>query len=80
MAEHQLPKLTVRVRFPSSALQNYSWSDAILGERFGSTAITCGSVGCSTGPTTFGRGRDLRSLSLTSRAAAIASSATRLPC
>src|SRR5512133_2063055 len=24
MAEHQLPKLTVRVRFPSSALKNYS--------------------------------------------------------
>ena len=28
MAEHQLPKLTVRVRFPSSAPENYPWSDA----------------------------------------------------
>ena len=29
MAEHQLPKLTVRVRFPSSAPKNYPWSEAI---------------------------------------------------
>jgi hypothetical protein len=28
MAEHQLPKLTVRVRFPSSAPENYPWSEA----------------------------------------------------
>ena len=80
MAEHQLPKLTVRVRFPSSAPDNYPWSDAIFPERRGSTAINCGSVGPSTGPTTFGAGRDLRSVSRASRAAAIASSATRLLC
>jgi hypothetical protein len=80
MAEHQLPKLTVRVRFPSSALKNYSWLAAIFRERSGSTAISCGSVGPSTGPTTVGTGRDLRSVSRTLRAAAIASSATRLLC
>jgi hypothetical protein len=37
--------------------------------------INCGSVEPSTGPTTFGTGRDLRSLSRASRAIAIASSA-----
>jgi hypothetical protein len=50
MAEHQLPKLIVRVRFPSSAPDNYPWSDAIFPERRGSTAINCGSIGPSTGP------------------------------
>ena len=42
MAEHQLPKLTVRVRFPSSAPENYPWSEAFLLERASSTAINCG--------------------------------------
>jgi hypothetical protein len=51
MAEHQLPKLTVRVRFPSSAPENSPWSDTIFRERSGSTAINCNSVGPSTGPT-----------------------------
>jgi hypothetical protein len=55
MAEHQLPKLTVRVRFPSSAPENYPWSDTPFPERPDSTAINCGSVGPSTGPTTFRR-------------------------
>jgi hypothetical protein len=50
MAEHQLPKLTVRVRFPSSAPENYPWSDTPFPERPDSTAINCGSVGPSTGP------------------------------
>ena len=53
MAEHQLPKLIVRVRFPSSAPDNYPWSDAIFPERRGSTAINSGSVGPSTGPRRF---------------------------
>jgi hypothetical protein len=79
MAEHQLPKLTVRVRFPSSAPENYPWSEA-LSRTSRLTAINCGSVGPSTGPTTSRTGRDLRSLSGASRAAAIASSATRLLC
>ncbi len=35
MAEHQLPKLTVRVRFPSSAPQDSPWSEAIFLERPG---------------------------------------------
>jgi hypothetical protein len=50
MAEHQLPKLTVRVRFPSSAPENSPWSDTIFRERSGSTAINWSSVGPSTGP------------------------------
>jgi hypothetical protein len=52
MAEHQLPKLTVRVRFPSSAPQDSPWSEAIFLELPGSTSINCGSVGPSMGPTT----------------------------
>ena len=56
MAEHQLPKLTVRVRFPSSAPQTYRSSEALFPERSGSMAINCGSVGRLHGPTTFGRG------------------------
>ena len=80
MAEHQLPKLTVRVRFPSSAPENYPWSEALFPGRPGSTVINCGSVGPSTGPTTFGVTLDLRSVSRASRAAAIASSATWLLC
>ncbi len=57
MAEHQLPKLIVRVRFPSSAPDNYPWSDAIFPNGVATTAINCGSVGPSTGPTTFVRFR-----------------------
>jgi hypothetical protein len=76
MAEHQLPKLTVRVRFPSSAPETDPWSEALFLERPGSTAINCGWVGPSTGPHDI-RGRPrLRSVSRASRAAAIASSAT----
>ena len=52
MAEHQLPKLTV-VRFPSSALQNYPWSKALT-RTSRLDGDHCGSVGPSTGPTTFG--------------------------
>ena len=75
---HRLPKLTVRVRFPSSAPEDHPWSERVFRERPGSTAINCGLIGRSTGLTTFGAGRDLRSVSRASRAAAIASSATRL--
>jgi hypothetical protein len=80
MAEHQLPKLTVRVRFPSSALQNYPWSDALFPSVLAQRRSTAARSGPSTGPTAFGVSRDLRSVSRALRAAAIASSATRLLC
>ena len=44
MAEHQLPKLTVRVRFPSSAPENYPLVRRHFRERSDSTAINGGSV------------------------------------
>ena len=61
MAEHQLPKLTVRVRFPSSAPENYPWSGPFFASDPAQQRSTAASVGPSTGPTTFGTGRDLRS-------------------
>ena len=40
MAEHQLPKLTVRVRFPSSAPKNYPWG--LSSRTCRSAPINCG--------------------------------------
>jgi hypothetical protein len=47
MAEHQLPKLTVRVRFPSSAPEDYPLMRGPFRERPGSTVSNCGPVGPS---------------------------------
>jgi hypothetical protein len=76
MAEHQLPKLTVRVRFPSSAPKDHPRSGIV--SRKAPAQLRLGRT--LHGPTTFGEGRDLRCTSRTSTAAAIASSATRLLC
>jgi hypothetical protein len=56
MAEHQLPKLTVRVRFPSSAPENYPLSDALFQNVPAQRRSTAAPSGLH-GPTTSGAGR-----------------------